>query len=175
MTPTPQSSLRSALRSRGQETLGAALRFPESPRADDGFTLLEITVVLFLAGIMMALAVPALNAGSAGLEMKAAARQVGAGLRKARAVAVGERREAVLTLDLAAHTFEVSGDPKVYALPAGVELKLFTATSEALDDTHGSIRFYADGSSTGGRITLGRGESQQEVDVDWLTGRVKVL
>lgn len=145
------------------------------PRSSRGFTLLEMMVVLLLAGVMLGLAVPALNAGSAGLEMKAAARQVGAGLRKARAVAVGERREAVLTLDLAAHTFAVTGDPKTYALPQDVELKLFTAVTETQGDARGAIRFFADGSSTGGRITLGTGEAKQEVDVDWLTGRVKVL
>ncbi len=37
-----------------------------------------------------------------------------------------------------------------------------------------SIRFYPDGSSTGGRNTGSSGEGKYLVDVDWLTGRVSI-
>ena len=60
------------------------------------------------------------------------------------------------------------------ALPKDIELKLFTAQSEILSDTRGGIRFYPDGSSTGGRITVASGERKYLVDVDWLTGRVSI-
>ena len=43
------------------------------------------------------------------------------------------------------------------------------------DDKVGSIRFYPDGGSNGGRITLGAGDLKYEVDVDWLTGRVAIV
>ena len=49
---------------------------------------------------------------------------------------------------------------------------LLAACSE--QDT-GAIRFFPDGSSTGGRVTLMVGERSYAVDVDWLTGRVRVL
>ena len=41
-------------------------------------------------------------------------------------------------------------------------------------DKRGAIRFYPDGSSTGGRITVSSGERKFLVDVDWLTGRVSI-
>ena len=72
-------------------------------------------------------------------------------------------------------TFKVNRDPKEHALPRGVELKLFTAQKDLVDDKVGSIRFYPDGGSNGGRITVGSGERKYEVDVDWLTGRVAIL
>jgi general secretion pathway protein H len=53
-------------------------------------------------------------------------------------------------------------------------LKLLTAQTEVESDHRGSIRFYPDGSSTGGRITVSSGERQYLVDVDWLTGRVAI-
>ena len=56
-----------------------------------------------------------------------------------------------------------------------MELKLFTAQKDLVDDKVGSIRFYPDGGSNGGRITLGSGDRKYEVDVDWLTGRVAIL
>ena len=52
--------------------------------------------------------------------------------------------------------------------------RLYTAQSEIVDDKHGAIRFYPDGSSTGGRVTLASGERKFLVDVDWLTGRVTI-
>lgn len=140
-----------------------------------GFTLIELLVVLLLLGLMYGLAAPMLGAGSTGVDMKAASRQLAAGLRKARGVAVTEHREAVLTLDVEGRRFSVTGDPKIYALPRQLELALFTAQSELVREKTGNIRFFPDGTSTGGRVTVSAGESKQEVDVDWLTGRVKIL
>lgn len=144
-------------------------------RGSRGFTLIELLVVLLLLGLMYGLAAPMLGAGSTGVDMKAASRQLAAGLRKARGVAVTERRETVLTLDVEGRRFSVTGDPKIYALPRQLELALFTAQSELVREKTGNIRFFPDGTSTGGRVTVSAGESKQEVDVDWLTGRVKIL
>ncbi len=56
-----------------------------------------------------------------------------------------------------------------------LELKLFTAQSDLVNDKIGAIRFFADGGSNGGRVTIAAGERKYEVDVDWLTGRVAIL
>ena len=58
---------------------------------------------------------------------------------------------------------------------ASIELKLFTAQSDLVSEHAGAIRFYPDGGSNGGRVTLAAGERKYEVDVDWLTGRVAIL
>jgi general secretion pathway protein H len=68
----------------------------------------------------------------------------------------------------------VPGAAKPRVLPERLELKLYTAQSEVRDERHGAIRFYPDGSSTGGRVTLAAGERKLLVDVDWLTGRVSI-
>ena len=139
-----------------------------------GFTLLELLLVMLLLGLRDGRAAPMLGAGSTGLDMKAASRQLAAGLRKARGVAVAERREAVLTLDVEGRTFSLTGDPKTYSLPKQLELALFTAQSELVREKTGGIRFFPDGTSTGGRVTVSAGESKQQVDVDWVTGRVAI-
>jgi general secretion pathway protein H len=54
-------------------------------------------------------------------------------------------------------------------------MKLFTAQKDLVNDRVGAIRFYPDGGSNGGRLTLAAGERKFEIDVDWLTGRVAVL
>lgn len=136
--------------------------------------MIELLLVLLLLGLVYALVAPGLTEGSVGLEMKAATRQLAAGLRKARSTAVTERRDALVTLDVEGRAFSVTGDPKTYALPERMELALFTAQSEQVQDKVGAIRFFPDGTSTGGRITIGFGESKQHIDVDWVTGRVTI-
>lgn len=145
-------------------------RFPRS----GGFTLLELVVVLFLLGLLYGLAAPMLRDGSTGLDMKTASRQLAAGLRKTRSIAVTEQREAVLTLDVEGRMFSLTGDPKAYSLPKRLNLALFTAQSELVREKTGGIRFFPDGTSTGGRVTVSAGEARQTVDVDWVTGRVAI-
>ena len=146
-----------------------------SRQSSHGFTLIELLVVLLLLSVVYALAGPLLDLGAGGIDLKAASRQLAAGLRKARSTAIAEGHDAVLTVQVEGRQFAVTGDPKVYKLPGKIDIALFTAQSEVVAGDTGSIRFYADGSSTGGRITVSAGQAKQSVDVDWVTGRVKIL
>jgi len=143
-------------------------------RAARGFTLLEVLMVLVIAAAGFALVVRFTSAGVSGAELKSAARTVAAGLRAARGTAIATQESAAMLLDLDRRTIEVTGAAKPRALSDRLELKLYTAQSEVRDDRHGAIRFYPDGSSTGGRVTLSAGERKLLVDVDWLTGRVSI-
>ena len=137
--------------------------------------MLELLVVLVVMALVYAVALPTISAGMPGAELKGAARQLAAGLRKARSQAVTQKEEAALTLDVEQHSFEVSGDQRKYALPAKVDIRLFTAQSEMLHDKIGAIRFFPDGSSTGGRITVSYGDRKFDVNIEWLTGQVAIL
>ncbi|MBK6982635.1 MAG: prepilin-type N-terminal cleavage/methylation domain-containing protein [Betaproteobacteria bacterium] len=144
------------------------------PRAERGFTLLELLLVLVIVAAGYAMVVRLNAGGVSGAELKSAARAVAAGLRDARGTAIATQESAALTLDLENRSMEVSGGRRARTLPQRLDLKLYTAQSEIVDDKHGAIRFYPDGSSTGGRVTLASGERKFLVDVDWLTGRVTI-
>ena len=122
-----------------------------------------------------ALASPMISSGVSGTELKASARQLAAGLRKARSDAVAHKQETSLTVDVDEHQFRVSGDQRIYRLPKGVVITLVTAQSELVGGAAGSIRFFPDGGSTGGRITVSSHERKYEVDINWLTGQVAIL
>jgi general secretion pathway protein H len=140
-----------------------------------GVTLLELLVVLALMALVAGLVIPTFGDGVPESQLRAAARQVAAGLRVARSEAVSQKREAFVVLDLEGRRFKVDRDPREYALPRGVGIKLFTAQHDLVDEKTGAIRFFPDGGSNGGRVTLASGERKYEVDVDWLTGRVAIL
>ena len=154
---------------------GAGLRRRRAGHCALGFTLLELLIVLVLMGLIAALTVPSFSGGVSTTQLKSAAREVAAGLRLARGQAVAQRAETILELDVDARAFRVLPDPRVHVLPTGIDVKLFTAQSDLVNDRVGAIRFYPDGGSNGGRITLAAGERKYDIDVDWLTGRVAIL
>ena len=130
---------------------------PIAPRPR-GVTLLELLIVLTVMGFIVAIVLPTLGSGVSTAALKSAAREVAAGLRYARGQAIAQRTEAVLVLDVEARTFTLPPDAHLHRLPERVELKLFTAQRDLVSDKVGAIRFFPDGGSTGGRITLASGE-----------------
>jgi general secretion pathway protein H len=139
-----------------------------------GFTILELLVVLVIGAVAYSLVLGVPFRGASIADLKAAARTLASGLRQAQTTAMATRRDALLTIDLDAREFQVTGSEATRNLPKDLEISLYTAQQEVTSDKKGSIRFYPDGSSTGGRITLAVKERKYLVDVDWLTGRVSI-
>lgn len=139
-----------------------------------GFTLLELLVVLAIAGLVMTVVPPLFSGAIGGVELKDSARRLAAGLRVARSHAIGVNEEGVLSLDVEKRLFTVSGRHKSYSLPQDIDLSLITADTELTGDKSGHIRFFPDGTSTGGQIRLASERQEYVVDVDWLTGRVRI-
>lgn len=145
-----------------------------------GFTLLELLVVLAILALVAAVVAPALGTGGASQSARRAAWDVAAALRAARADAIRRNRETTVTLDVDAPTLAFGGDggeddgAGVRPLPEDVTYAVLTAESERAEDGRVSIRFFADGSSTGGRVTMTDGTADYVVGVEWLTGRVRI-
>jgi general secretion pathway protein H len=140
-----------------------------------GLSLLELLIVLMLMAIIASVVIPIFGPGVSTTELKRAARELAAGLRLARSQAISQRTEAVLELDVATRAFRVPPDPKVHSMADGIELKLYTAQRDLVNEQVGVVRFFPDGGSNGGRITVAAGERKYDVDIDWLTGRVAIL
>jgi general secretion pathway protein H len=49
-----------------------------------------------------------------------------------------------------------------------------TAQTELTGEGAANIRFFPDGSSTGGRVTLERGQTVWKIDINWLTGQIEL-
>jgi general secretion pathway protein H len=139
-----------------------------------GFTLVELLVVLIVIGLLVALAPIAMHRAVPSLELRTTTRELAAGLRNTRSAAIRDNRETVLTLDVEAGWYRLDARKDEQAIPPDIELKLLTATTELEDEGVGRIRFFPDGTSTGGQITLARGENTYYILVDWLSGRVEI-
>lgn len=152
-------------------------------RACAGFTLLELLVVLALAGILMSLAPSMISAAVPGMELRVAARELAATLRETRnrAIVRGESLDILIAGE--PPTYRVAGGPR-HELPAAILVSVKQTPERRVHLSpaqHGNhyeqdvrIRFYPDGSSSGASILLERGAMAYTVAADWLLGTVTV-
>jgi general secretion pathway protein H len=111
---------------------------------------------------------------SAEPSVRFAALQVARRLDNTRREALLSKREQTFTIDVESGSVgKVAGDERLQLDPA-LEIHLYTASSEVINEYSGRIRFFSDGSSTGGRIQLQHGTDGATVNVDWSSGDVTV-
>ena len=138
-----------------------------------GFTLVEILVVVVLIALAVTLGTTMISGGLTGARVKAASRDLVAALRYTRGQAIVKREQKTLTIDVEQRRYRAPGKAWV-ELPKDMTMKLFTARSELEEEGVGRIRFFPDGSSTGGHVDLMREDAVWRVEVMWLTGAVSV-
>lgn len=119
---------------------------------------------------------PLITAALPGIELKAAARRTAGALRLTREIAIARGRDAAWIIDVEDGRYGIQGDHRGGTLPDGIDIELVAAEDEMQSERVGAIRFFPDGSSTGGRVILKRddGGAGWQVGVNWLTGRILV-
>ena len=141
---------------------------------EKGFTLLELIAVLAILALATALIPPMLSSGKDKADLKMAVREIAASLRETRSIAMASDRSQALMVDVDHGLFRAGGSERAHAVAPGIRLSLLTVAQERVERGIGSIRFFPDGSSTGGRLTLTQGDRRSDVLVDWLSGRISV-
>jgi general secretion pathway protein H len=138
-----------------------------------GFTLLEMIVVMAILGLALVLIVGYRPPWSGGLGVRGAAGELASALRLARSEAIARDGPVSVTIDVASRRYRV-GERPVQAFPPSFKVEFLTLASARGATNAGELRFNPDGSSTGGRITIGDGARTLVVGVDWLNGRVSI-
>lgn len=137
-----------------------------------GFTLLELLVVLTVIALLMTAAVPMLGRSLPGAKFRASAADLRSEFQQARTTAIRENRETRVLLDADAGTYRRDDAAEAGRLPEGVRLSFVTARQELTGDLAGAIRFYPDGTSTGGAVRLDQGGRARTIEIDWFDGRI---
>jgi len=140
-----------------------------APRAR-GFTLVELLVALAIAGLVLAVAVPAGFRFYDGMRTREAVRDVITLFATARqqAITSGEARDVLVWPE---ERRLVLGATE-RRLPGGLRVTVHGA-AEVNRERAGVIRFYPEGGTSGGGVDITNpGSSTVAIGVDWLTGRV---
>jgi len=140
----------------------------------NGFSLLEMIVALAIAALVFALVMPTDSRRRTRVELASSAREVAAALRLSRSQAIATNRSTAVVVDVENDLYRLAGASAPRAFPRGSRITLHTTQDQELSEVTGAIRFYPDGSSTGGGVAISLGDDQYEVLVDWLTGRVSI-
>ena len=140
-------------------------------RGQGGFSLIEMIAVIILIGIVMTLVSMSFSKSINSAKIRSASREVVAALRYTRGQAIVKGKQQVLLVDTENNTYQAPGKP-VKELPKKMRLAIETAAGEQVSNTSGGIRFFPDGSSTGGNIRVYAGEREWRVNVAWLTGDI---
>jgi general secretion pathway protein H len=143
-------------------------------RSDRGLTLLEVLVALGIMAMALAVALPFAPKSGTTIEVDTTAREIAAGLRGARAAAIASNRFVEFHVDVANGIFGYDRASRPHNAN-GINLALFTTEERRRGDASGSIRFFPDGSSTGGGVSVSYGKRRLVVMVDWLSGGVSVV
>jgi general secretion pathway protein H len=154
---------------------------------DAGFTMIEMVVAVAILAV--AAAVVGVRSGrlSDRDAVNQAAQEIASRFRSGRLLALRGGAEQTVVFDALARTVAVrgtggmAGTGRPYAVPESVTLVATVSSSERAairskteERQLAGIRFYADGSSTGGTFRLNQGAVAADVRVNWLTGRVSV-
>ncbi len=176
---------RCEVRSLSEHSIYSSARTPHpAHRTSWGFSLLELTVVIFILILAGALVAPGFSRSFGQLRLKAATRDLAALFRFARTQAVASQGVLEVVLDRHTNTYWLQGpdwiigrpgrsdqgaaeqnleqprqaqpvQARMRPLPAGVTLKsVVLDTGPIREDERGSIAFYPQGSSTGGEVVV---------------------
>ncbi len=139
-----------------------------------GFSLIEMLAVIVLIAIILTAVSFSFSKSLSNARIQAASRDLVAALRYTRGQAIVKGTDQTLELDLEKNTYQAPNRAAV-ALPDKMQLRLLTASNELTSEHSGRIRFYRDGSSTGGHISVILGEREWRINVNWLTGEVVLI
>jgi general secretion pathway protein H len=135
-----------------------------------GFTLIELLVALAIAGLVIAVSVPASARLYESMQYRAAVRDIISALGAARNRAIDSGESQDVAFNPAARQLRREG--RVEALPGKLILTVHAAR-QLNTDGWGVIRFYPTGGSSGGGVDVQRpGGGGVRIAVDWLVGSV---
>ena len=152
-------------------------RDPGRGRAAEGFTFVEMTVVLLIIALGLVLAVPLMEGGLEAREVRRAARQIASTMHYCRgeAVALGAPQEMVIDPD--ENSIHTTGWGRWAVLTDRAVIEEVQG-GRAFEDGTVQILFFPNGSTSGGRVVVAgrrdRAEHRLRIALDPLLGTVRV-
>lgn len=137
-----------------------------------GFTLVEMLAVLVIIALTAGAISMLYRSPSSDAQLKTASLTAASRLRDIRSGAMVSGTDRLAVIDVAQRSIEFGNGIPPLTFPGSIDIDVMSADSERLSPSAAGIRFFPNGSSTGGTINLRARDKAYEVRVNWLTGRV---
>jgi len=137
-----------------------------------GFSLIELLLVLVITISILALVSPRIVNSLDSIQLKRLSRDIAGSLRATRALAITKGSETTWLVDFDQHHYRYTNKTKNYS--DKIDLTLTTASKQQISQRVATIRFFPDGSSTGGELIISQEKFNYTIQINWLTGRIKI-
>ena len=139
-----------------------------------GFTLIEVIVVMVMIAVLGGMVASSMTDSLRKAKIRAVSKNLVSAMRYTRGQAVVKHEQKTITFNVEDKTYQAPRK-KVVHIPDEIDINVYTADSEVADETIGSIRFFSDGSSTGGWVKLTHKNKIWKINVNWLTGEIAMI
>ena len=151
-----------------------------------GFTLLELTLVIFFMALIAGLTTPFVMSTLDRMELQSSARKVASTLRYARSEAISAKKPVVFAGNLTQNQFWVNHThenetPRIVSLTGPIRLARFMneGANEIFSEGEFTVTFFPQGNSSGGLISMDIKESRESenyyvISIDTITGTTKI-
>ncbi len=143
--------------------------------AQRGFTLLEMVCVLAIIALMAAVLLPFIPRQTTRSRLQAYALQTATLLKADRTAALVRNASVATLVDAQDRVIHSGASRTTIRIPADVRFDALLPQSCQRRAALSTIRFFPDGTSCGGTISLTRFDAGYEIRVNWLTGRIEIV
>ncbi len=144
------------------------------PNKQIGFTLIEVIVVMVMIAVLAGMVASGMTDSLRKSKIRAVSKNLVSAMRYTRGQAVVKHEQKTISFNVEDKTYQAPRK-KVVHIPDEIDINVYTADSEVADETRGSIRFFSDGSSTGGWVKLTHKNKIWKINVNWLTGEISMI
>ena len=142
--------------------------------AANGFSLLEMLVVLAILAAVLTVALPQVQRPGATANLNAVTVELAAGLKALRARAISANRDEAFTFDPETKFYTLGRFARAISVPKSIAVSFETARQAVRAPTDARLIFYPSGGSSGGRIALTQDQRRAVITIDWMTGGVAI-
>ncbi len=142
-------------------------------RDETGMALIELLVALVVIALAVSIAGPAAINSLRDMTLRLSVGELASAMSTARSQAILSNQDAVVQIDSFQRRITANGWGRSHTLPRGIDVRIEVSDDERTTGGRARVRFHADGTSSGARITLRQSRQTALTTVDRLTGSLR--